>query len=126
MESKLFVYAVIAVTLGYLLVSTVPEQLAALQGETMRAATEAKESLDVEEPKIYGEETERLSEDVAPLTEEISGDKASVDAAKEAAEEVEVTFGLSKGRDIAATISLWIVNLLIALGVYLIAKRRLY
>ena len=116
-ESKMFVYAVIAVALGYLLVSTVPEQLAALQGETMRAVTE---------PKITGEETERLSEEVEPLNEETyDAAKSAADAAKAAAEEAEVTAGLSKGVDIAATISLWTVNLLIALGVYFIAKRRL-
>ena len=84
-ESKMFVYAVIAVALGYLLVSTVPEQLAALQGETMRAVTE---------PKITGEETERLSEEVEPLTEETyDAAKSAADAAKAAAEEAEVTAG---------------------------------
>ena len=128
MESKMFVYAVIAVALGYLLVSTVPEQLAALQGETLRGeGFKAIESLEVEEPKVTGEEPEtptgeEASEDLAATVEEA---KSAADAAKAAAEEAEAAAGLGPGGDIAATISMWIVNLLIALGVYFIAKRRL-
>jgi len=91
MESKAIIYAVLAVALGYLLISVVPSRLAAVPEENLRSEREAF-SL-AEAPPVAGSEAQPPPE--------------------------------SGIWSITQTLGVWIVDLMIALGVYLIVKRRL-
>jgi hypothetical protein len=113
MENKALVYAVLAISLGYLLVSAVPSQLA----PPMFSATEDSELLKEPAPGRAESPAEDAS---APLIEQ--DDTFSGDAA-EAQGEVFAAEGGSSNLVISVfgTMS---VNLLLALGVYMVARRR--
>jgi len=102
MESKAVVYAVLAVALGYLLISAVPNQLVTLGGEKGLVTIE--------------EETQRAP----PESLELSGEKAQTYG------DLETQPPPPKGlwRE-AAAIGVWIIDLLIALGAYFAARRWL-
>ena len=92
MESKAIIYAVLAVALGYLLISVVPSRLAAVPEENLRSERGDAFSL-AEAPPVAGSEAQPPPE--------------------------------SGIWSITQTLGVWIVDLMIALGVYLVVKRRL-
>ena len=104
MESKSAVYAVLAVAIGYLLISVVPNRLEDLGGgkPPIRAPAEEAFGLGDEESKSIESAEEGLR--------------------IESAEPRFSTGGVWGG---AYALGLWVVNLLIALGAYLVVKRRL-
>ena len=95
MESKVAVYAVLAVALGYLLISVVPNRLVDLGGETPPIPAPAEEVYG------FGDEERQAIKGVEPRLS---------------------TGGMWDG---AFALGIWMVDLLIALGVYLAVKRRL-
>jgi len=115
MESKAVIYTVLAIALGYFLISAVPERLEALQGMNLRGGAEEMEGIVVEAPKSTD------SESLAAPDEAVSslGD----DVIAESAEPEEVALG--GVREGALALGVWMINLMIALGVYFIVKRRL-
>ncbi len=142
MENKALVYAVLAISLGYLLVSAVPSQLApqmfgesAGDSEMLKApgsergeapaegvatpATEPDGTLSGDAAESQGDVI--ASEDSA-LTATgpdgtFSGDVASAQSAASAAEG-------GSGNLVISVFGTWGFNLVIALGVYFIARRR--
>ena len=120
MESKAVIYTVIAVALGYLLISAVPDRLASLQRVTRPRGAEEMESVVVEEK----ESTESESR-VAP-DESIStlGDELTAEVSELEVSELEIAAprGVWDG---AIALGVWMINLIVALGVYFIVKRRL-
>jgi len=94
MNSKMTVYMVVAVALGYLLVSTVPATLMPPRMEAMRSPTE-------DEPVLGAKPEMDIQESEAVLT------------------------GPPTVWDGVSQIGFWFLDLLIAFGVYFIAKRRL-
>ena len=114
MKSKAVVYTVLAVALGYFLISAVPDQLETFQGVRQRGGAKETEGLTVEVPETTGSDSKAL------LDESIS----SLDSAiTEGTETEEAAIG--GVRDGAVTVGLWMINLMIALAVYFIVKRRL-
>lgn len=96
MESKAAVYAVLAVALGYLLISVVPNRLVDLEGETPPLPAPAEE--------VYG-----LDDEKRLATKGV---------------EPQVSRGGVWGW--AFAFGVWMVDLLIALGIYFAVKRRLF
>ena len=119
MESKLIVYTVLAITLGYVFVSTIPSQLApplfeAVQqpeGESIRGPSPDEQPSVPDE--TLGQPGEEVAEDVSSL--------ASSTAAADAAEAKTAASGLTSYSTVFGTL---IVNLSIAFAVYWLAKRR--
>jgi hypothetical protein len=116
MESKLIVYTVLAITLGYFFVSTIPSQLApplfsAVQpeGESIRGP------IPDEQPSVPDETLGQPGEEVSG---EVSDLASSTTAAADAATAAE---GLAGFSTVFGTL---IVNLTIAFAVYWLAKRR--
>lgn len=114
MESKVVVYAVLAVALGYLLVSAVPDRLAALRGVTQRGGAEEMESLGAEEA-APGEES-------LGVPDEVKGEISELETAEGVEPELATPRG---GWDTAVSLGVWVINLMLALGVYFVVKRRL-
>ncbi|MCW3978866.1 MAG: hypothetical protein NWF12_03895 [Candidatus Bathyarchaeota archaeon] len=93
MYQKMTVYTVLAVALGYLLISTVPSAITPLEGE-MLATAEEDEIFSAPQPEAGVREPDSLAaEEKSALNE-------------------------------AFQYSVLIIDLLIALGVYIVAKRR--
>jgi len=114
MENRALVYAVLAISLGYLLVSAVPSQLAPpLFSES------AKDSEIVMAPGSENAE-DPIDDASAPVTE---SDRTFSGDAAEAQGDVLVAGGGS-GNLVISVFGTWSVNLFIALGVYYIARRR--
>jgi len=118
MENKVLVYAVLAISLGFLLVSEVPNQLAppmfgepAGDSEILRAP--GQEIAEVPADSIAtpaGEPNEKFSADSAA---------AQGDASEEA-----LAAGGGSGNLMISVFGTWGFNLIVALGVYFIARRR--
>ena len=141
MENKVLVYAVLAISLGYLLVSAVPSQLAPQmfsesedskrlkapwqeRGEapaegTIPPAPEPDETFSDDVAEAQGDII--TSEDSALAAAEpggtFSGDATSAQSDASAAE-------AGSGSLVISVFGTWSVNLVIALGVYFIARRR--
>jgi len=120
MESKLIVYTVLAITLGYIFVSTIPAQLApplfeAVQpeGESIRGPSPDEQPSGPDE--TLGQSGEEVVGDVSELA---SSAMAAADAAEEAKT---AASGLA---DFSTVFGTLIVNLTIAFAVYWLAKRR--
>jgi len=118
MDSKLFVYTVLAITLGYLFASAIPAQLAPSPFLASQPESDDVRSPGTEEPLTGEEETFGQSEeDVGALSESASSAaKAAADEAKTAASGLTNTYFTVFGT--------LIVNLTIALAVYMVARRR--
>ena len=114
MKSKAVVYTVLAVALGYFLISAVPDQMETLQGVRQRGGSVESESLAVEAPESTVKSEAEPDELASGLSEAVTADIA---------EPEEVALG--GVRDGAVAIGVWVINLMIALGVYFIVKRRL-
>ena len=120
MESKLIVYTVLAITLGYVFVSTIPAQLAPPLFEAVQPEGESIRGPSPDEQPSVPDETlgqpgEEVAEDVSELS---SSAKAAADAAEEARM---AASGLAGFSTVFGTL---IVNLSIAFAVYWLAKRR--
>ena len=123
MESKLIVYTVLAITLGYVFVSTIPAQLAPPLFEAVQPEGESIRGPGPDEAPPSTEDTgETLTDDIAGATDsESSAAKIAGDTA-EAAEDTETAaIGLTSYFPVFGTL---IVNLTIAFAVYWLAKRR--
>jgi hypothetical protein len=141
MENKALVYAVLAISLGYLLVSAVPGQLA----PPMFGSADDPELLKAPGPDRDGAPTEDAISPVTELDETLSGDAAESQGDIIASEDSAMTATGPDGtfsRDAATAQSdasaaegnsgtlmksvfgTWGFNLVIALGVYFIARRR--
>jgi len=120
MESKLIVYTVLAITLGYVFVSTIPVQLAPPLFEAVQPEGESIRGPSPEEqPSVPDETLGQSGEEVAGDVSELS---SSAMAAADAAEEAKTAAsGLAGFSTVFGTL---IVNLTIAFAVYWIAKRR--
>ena len=118
MESKLIVYTVLAITLGYVFVSTIPAQLTPPLFSTVQPEGESiRGPIPDEQPSVpdetLGQPSEEVAEDVSSL--------ASSTAAADAAEAKTAASGLTSYSTVFGTL---IVNLSIAFAVYWLAKRR--
>jgi hypothetical protein len=116
MESKLIVYTVLAITLGYVFVSTIPSQLAPPLFEAVQPEGESIRGLGPDEAPSSTEGTgDTLTDDVTGLADSASSAKVTAEEAKTAAS------GLTSYFPVFGTL---IVNLTIAFAVYWLAKRR--
>ncbi len=115
---KHYAYAVLAIALGYLLISVVPNQLVPQRYDAFQAE-------HVKEP---GVEEETQPEEPSVTTEpEVLGEAASAaaDEAKAAAEEARAaTSGLTIVSEVFTGFGSLLISLFVALGVYWIARRR--
>ena len=123
MESKLIVYTVLAITLGYVFVSTIPAQLAPPLFEAVQPEGESIRGPSPEEQPSAPDETlgqpgEEVAGDVSGLA---SSEAAAADAAEAAEETKTAASGLTSYSSVFGTL---IVNLTIAFAVYWLAKRR--
>ena len=122
MEPKLIVYTVLAITLGYVFVSTIPSQLAPQMFEVQQPEGGLIRDPNSEQPsspeEILGQTGDEILGDIA----ESSSAAAASDAAEAAAESANAaSSGLAGYFPVFGTL---IVNLTIALVVYWLAKRR--
>ena len=119
MESKLIVYTVLAITLGYVFVSMIPSQLRARAFEAVQPEGESIRGPNPEETSPSTEGTgDTLTDDIAGATDSA---KAAADAAKAAEENETTASGLTSYFPVFGTL---VVNLTIAFAVYGLAKRR--
>lgn len=120
LNSRPYAYAVLAIALGYLLISVVPNQLDpqrydAFQAEQVREPG-LKEEVQPEEPSATTE-PEVLGDSASAVT--------SADEAKAAAEDARTAAsGLTFMSEVFTGFGSLLVSLFVALGVYWIAKRR--
>lgn len=118
---KPYTYAVLAIALGYLLTSVVPSQLTTIRRETFQSLRPGEPAVEEEtlqeEPLITTEEED--------LGEELSGATASADAARAAADEAKTaTSGLTFAIGVFGVFGNLLISLVVAFGVYWIARRR--
>ena len=99
MESKIMVYIVLAIALGYSLVSVVPNRLVTPQLETFRGSVE-----EIERPGVENKEALSDDEIMSAPTE----DAATEDAIQAS--------GLNVEREVFSTFKNWILNLLLRLA----------
>jgi hypothetical protein len=124
MDSKLIVYTVLAITLGYLFVSAIPAQLAPSPFLASQPEPDDIRSPGTDEPPTGEEGTlGQIEEDVEGLTESESSAAEASDAAKAAAEDAS-TAASGLTNTYFTIFGTLIVNLTIALAVYLVARRR--
>lgn len=120
MESKLIVYAVLAITLGYVFVSTIPSQLAPPLFEAVQPGDEIIRGPSPEEQPSAPDET--LGQAAEETVDETSDLASSAKAAADSAEEAKAaSSGLTSYFPVFGTL---IMNLTIAFVVYWLAKRR--
>jgi hypothetical protein len=118
---KPYTYAVLAIALGYLLISVVPSQLTPIRRETFEAPRPGEPAVEEEtlqeEPLITTEEEE--------IGEELSAAKTSADAARAAADEAKTAAsGLTSASGVFGVFGNLLISLAVAFGVYWIARRR--
>ncbi len=120
MESKLIVYTVLAITLGYVFVSTIPAQLAPPLFEAVQPEGESIRGPSPDEQPSAPDET--LGQPGEEVAGDVSGLASSEAAAADAAEDTKTAAsGLTSYTPVFGTL---IVNLTIAFAVYWLAKRR--
>jgi len=113
MESRALVYAVLAIAMGYFLVSAVPQRLAS----PMYAEP-------VESGPIRSGGEEMLGS-VEPPSAEGTEPPERADTASEAADAATAVSSARAGGVYVTVFGTWVVNLFVALGIYFIARRRL-
>jgi hypothetical protein len=124
MENKVLVYAMLAISLGFLLVSEVPGQLAPPMfsepaGDSEMLKTPGQENAEAPADSIAtpaGELDKTFSADEATAQGDASADRSASDEAFAA--------GGGSGNLVISVFGTWSVNLIVALGVYFIARRR--
>ncbi len=119
---KPYTYAVIAIAIGYLLISVVPGLLTPARLETFEAVRPGEPAVEEEtlqeEPLITTEEEEELGEEPSAAT-------ASADAAKTAADEARTAVsGLTFTSGVFGAFGNLLISLVIAFSVYWITRRR--
>ena len=114
MQNRALVYAVLAISLGYLLVSAVPSQLA--------PPMLSESAGDRELVKAPGQENAEAPTDDAFASGTEPDGTFSGDAAE--AQGDALVAGGGSGNLVISIFGTWSVNLLFALGVYFIARRR--
>ena len=127
METRVLVYAVLAISLGFLLVSEVPSQLTPQMfgepvgdSEMVRAPGQEQPKAPAEgESAPAGEPDETFSSDSAAA----QGDTSDASAARSTSDE-SLAAGGGSGNLVISVFGTWSVNLIVALGVYFIARRR--
>jgi hypothetical protein len=125
---KPYTYAVLAIALGYLLISVVPSQLTPIRRETFEAPRPGEPVVEEEtlqeEPLITTEE-EELGEELSDVTASTDAAKTSADAARAAADEAKTAAsGLTFAIGVFGVFGNLLISLVVAFGVYWIAKRR--
>ncbi len=112
MDNRVVIYAVIAISLGYLLVSTIPSRLAV----PMLSGSE-------DESDIYRGPLQELepSKDGLYSGESSNGDLLSSESSQE-----EILTHDRISSNIISVLSTWSLNFIIALGVYFIARRKYF
>ena len=123
MGHKPYTYAVLAIALGYLLISVVPSRLTPMHYQTLETerpvetVTAEGGTLQEDEASITAEEEE--------LGEEVSAATTSADAAKAAADEARTAAsGLTTVGGFFGVFGNLLISLAVAFGVYWIAKQR--
>lgn len=122
MTNKSVAYMLVAVVLGFTLVSAVPEQLAmyATPQHMLSIESDGGETLSLPEGVEVKKFGDRGSpEDAVEGTASVAGD-----AAADAAEAVEATRNAASGLQTFGMFTWYALDALIAVGVYLFAKRR--
>ena len=114
MENKVLIYAVFAISLGYLLVSAVPSQLVPQMFTKSAGDSEMVRAPGPEHAEAPAEST---SAPASELDETFSGDAA-------VAQGEALADGDGSGNLVISVFGTWSANLIIAIGVYFIAKRR--
>jgi hypothetical protein len=118
---KPYTYAVLAIALGYILISVVPSQLTPMQYETLEVERSGEIVLEEEtqedEPLITTEQD--------TLGDTASNAKTAADAAKAAADEARTAAsGLTTVSGFFGVFGNLLISLAVAFGVYWIAKQR--
>jgi hypothetical protein len=113
MENKALLYTVLAISLGYLLVSAVPSRLA----PPMYA--ESVDDSDLIRSPPPGD-VESTTDSAVAAADSALGDTLS----SESVQEERLDAGGGSGNIIVSVFGTWSVNLLVALGVYFFARRR--
>lgn len=123
MGHKPYTYAVLAIALGYILISVVPSRLTPMHYQTLETerpgetVTAEGGTLQEDEASITAEEEE--------LGEEVSAATTSADAAKAAADEARTAAsGLTTVGGFFGVFGNLLISLAVAFGVYWIAKQR--
>ena len=127
MKNKALVYAVLAISLGFLLISEVPNQLAPPMfgepaGDSEMVRAPGQENAEAPADSIVapaGEPDRTFSGDTAELQEDTSDASAAQSTSDEA-----LAAGGGSGNLVISVFGTWSVNLIVALGVYFIARRR--
>lgn len=121
MGHKPYTYAVLAIALGYILISVVPSQLTPIHYQALKTERPGETVLE-EEPK---EEEPLITPDQETLGEAASAAKTAADAAKTAAEEARsAASGLTTVGGFFGVFGNLLISLAVAFGVYWIAKQR--
>jgi hypothetical protein len=113
MENKALLYTMLAISLGYLLVSAVPSRLAP------QMYSEIGDDSDLMKSPAPGS-VESTAESAAATADSAQGDMLS----SESVPEERLAAGSGSGNIIVSVFGTWSVNLLVALGVYFFARRR--
>jgi hypothetical protein len=113
MESKAVVYAVLAVAIGYLLVSAVPNRLTALRGDSIRSIPEEIKSPEVEGSVTDNESLKAYGEETAPSEDKTTGGS-------------EPELVAHRGGNWVNVLGVWFINLFIALGIYFTIRHRFF
>ncbi len=127
MKNKVLVYAVLAISLGFLLISEVPNQLAPPMfgepvGDSEMVRAPGQENAEAPADSITAPATE-LDETFSGDAAEVQGDTSDASAARSTSDEA-LAAGGGSGNLVISVFGKWSVNLIVALGVYFIARRR--
>jgi hypothetical protein len=123
MGQKPYTYAVLAIALGYILISVVPSRLIPTHYLTLETERPG-ENVTVEGGTLQ-EDEESLTTEQEAIGETASADKTAADAAKAAADEARTAAsGLTTVSGFFGVFGNLLISLAVAFGVYWIAKQR--
>ena len=124
MGHKPYTYAVLAIALGYILISVVPSRLTPVH--YLALETERPGETVTMEGETLEEDEASLTTEQEALGETASAAKAAADAAKAAADEARTAAsGLTTVSGFFGVFGNLLISLAVAFGVYWIAKQRL-
>jgi|GEM_PF-3503672 len=123
MGHKPYTYAVLAIALGYILISVVPSRLTPMRYETLEVERPG-ENVTAEGGTLQEDEASITTEQEA-IGETSSAAKTAADAAKAAADEARAAAsGLTTVGGFFGVFGNLLISLAVAFGVYWIAKQR--
>jgi hypothetical protein len=123
MGHKPYTYAVLAIALGYILISVVPSRLTPMHYQTLE--TERPGETITAEGGTLQEDEASITAEEEELGEEVSAATTSADAAKAAADEARTAAsGLTTVGGFFGVFGNLLISLAVAFGVYWIAKQR--